>query len=83
MSDTMEGLISDEFMQQFSGSAAANGVTVAIIGALMLLKRLCDRPSRCKSHLHCPCLDVEVVDRDTIRREHAPVTPAYAGPELV
>ena len=83
MSDSMEGLISDEFMQQFSGSAAANGITVAIIGALMLLKRLCDRPSRCKSHLHCPCLDVEVMDREKTKRSLSPKTLDEKGPNQV
>jgi len=75
--------MSDQWLEQLSVSAAANGLTIAIVGVLVLLKRLCERPSKCKSHLHCPCLDVEVVDRDTIRREPAPVTPADAGPELV
>ena len=59
----MEEELTGEFMKQFGGSAAANLVTVAVLGVLMLLKKLCDRPSRCKSHLHCPCIDVEVTDR--------------------
>ncbi len=78
-----ESLISDEFLQQFTGSAAANGITIAVIGVLVLLKRLCDRPSRCKSHLHCPCLDVEVMDREKTRRSGAPKTLAETGPALV
>ncbi len=78
-----ESLISDEFLQQFTGSAAANGITIAVLGVLVLLKRLCDRPSRCKSHLHCPCLDVEVMDRDKTRRSEAPKTLAETGPALV
>ena len=69
---------SGEFMKQFGGSAAANLVTVAVLGVLMLLKKVCDRPSRCKSHLHCPCIDVEVMDRtgNTIRS----VPKKAAGP---
>ena len=64
-----ERVISDEFLQQFTGSAAATGITSSLLGVLVLLKRLCDRPSRCKSHLHCPCLDVEVMARqDTALR---------------
>ena len=59
----MEDELSGEFMKQFGGSAAANVVTVVILGLFMLLKKMCDRPSRCKSHFHCPCLDVEVTDR--------------------
>ena len=79
----MEDLISDEFLKQFSGSAAANGITIAVVGVLMILKKLCERPSRCKSHLHCPCLDVEVMDREKTRRSHAPKTTDESGPELV
>ena len=78
-----ESLISDDFVQQFTGSAAANGITIAVVGLLVLLKRLCDRPSRCKSHLHCPCLDVEVMDREKTRRSNSPKTTAETGPELV
>ena len=78
-----ETLISGEFMKQLSGSAAANGITVAIIGLLMLLKRLCDRPSKCKSHLHCPCLDVEFMDREKTKRSSAPKTADNTGPALV
>ena len=52
--------LTGEFMDQFGGSAAANLVTVAVLGVLVLLKKCCDRPSKCKSHFHCPCLDVEV-----------------------
>jgi hypothetical protein len=77
-----ENLISDEFVKQFTGSAAANGITVAVLGLLVLLKRLCDRPSKCKSHLHCPCLDVEVMDRDRTNRSKSPKTTAETS-ELV
>ena len=70
-----------EFMKQFGGSAAANLVTVAVLGVLMLLKKVCDRPSRCKSHLHCPCIDVEVADRrgNTLRT----VPKKAAGPNSI
>ena len=66
-----EALSTGEFAKQFGGSAAANMVTIVGVGILIGLKKLCDRPSRCKSHLHCPCLDVEVLDRTktTIRVE--------------
>ena len=59
----MEDELTGEFMKQFGGSAAANLLTVAVFALLMLLKKACDRPSRCKSHIHCPCIDVEVTDR--------------------
>ena len=83
MSDGIESLISNEFMDQFSGSAAANGITIALFGLVMLLKRMCDRPSKCKSHLHCCCIDVEVMDRDKTRRSSAPKTTDETGPALV
>jgi len=76
-------LVSDEFMKQFGGSAAANAITFAIFGVLMLLKRLCDRPSKCKTHIHCPCIDVDVVDRSKTNRSDAPKTTAETGPTLV
>ena len=76
MSDGIESLISNEFMDQFSGSAAANGITVAIFGLVMLLKRMCDRPSKCKSHLHC-------CGGDKTRRSSAPKTTDETGPALV
>ena len=79
----MDDLITDDFMKQFGGSAAANGVTIAIFGLLMLLKKLCDRPSKCRTHLHCPCLDVDVMDRSKTNRTDAPKTPAETGPTLV
>ena len=62
-------------MKQFGGSAAANMVTVAVLGILMLLKKACARPSRGKSHLHCPCIDVEVTDRtgNTLRSVPKPL----------
>ena len=69
MSDGIESLISNEFMDHF--------------GLVMLLKRMCDRPSKCKSHLHCCCLDVEVMDRDKTRRSSAPKTTDETGPALV
>ena len=67
----MDGALEGEFMKQFGGSAAANMVTVAVLGILMLLKKACDRPSRCKSHLH----DVEVTDRtgNTLRSVPKPL----------
>ena len=68
-----EALSTGEFAKQFGGSAvAANIVTLIVVGLLVGLKKLCDRPSRCKSHLHCPCLDVEVLDRSKTTIRSAP-----------
>ncbi len=79
----MEDLISDEFVKQFTGSAAANGITIVMVGLFIVLKRLCERPSRCKSHLHCGCLDVEVMDRDETSSSNVPKPPDETGPALV
>ena len=52
-----------EFWKQFAGSGTANIVTVLGIGLLMGLKKLCERDTRCKSHVHCCCLDFDVRDK--------------------
>ena len=70
-------------MQQFGGSAAANLVTVAVLALLALLKKCCDRPSKCKSHFHCPCLDVEVMDRSNTTQRKDPKSAAELGPGFV
>ena len=66
-------LLTGEFGKQFSGSAAANMLTLVVLGVLMGLKKLCDRPSRCKSHIHCPCIDVDISDRGQTTRTVPPV----------
>jgi hypothetical protein len=81
MSSELE--LTGEFMNQFGGSAAANLVTVAVLGVLVLLKKCCDRPSKCKSHFHCPCLDVEVVDRSQTLPRSVPKNKAETGPGFV
>ena len=57
-----------ELMKQFGGSAMAN----MAFGVMFLLyagiKKLCDRPSKCKSHIHCCCLELDVQDK-TMRSE--------------
>ena len=63
-----------EFMKQFGGSAAANGITMVILVVLYGLKKICDRPSRCKSKFHSCCLDIEVSDRSATKRSAAPIT---------
>ena len=68
-----------EFAKQFSGSAAANGITLLIIGVLYGLKKCCDSPSRCKSKLHTCCLDIELTDKSVTSRSRVPITKD--GPE--
>ena len=62
MSDPSE----QEFMKQLGGSAAANVLTMIVFGILYGLKKVCARKSKCKSHLHTCCLDIEVQDQ-TVR----------------
>ena len=71
------------FKEQFSSSAAANIATLAFLGLLMGLKKLCNRPSKCKSHVHCPCIDVEVMDESENSSREVPKKVDRSGPELV
>ena len=52
-----------EFWKQFAGSGVANIFMMLAGGVYMGIKKLCERDSRCKSHLHCCCLDVDFADR--------------------
>ena len=63
-----------EFIKQFGGSAAANAITMLVFGVLWALKKVCDRPSRCKSKLHTCCLDIEVSDRSKTDRREGPIS---------
>ena len=64
-------LLTDE---NFMSGMASNGLTVMLLAGLWGLKKLCSRPSKCKTHLHTCCIDIDVADRtgDTIRQ--LPVT---------
>ena len=55
-----------EFWKQFVGSGSANVLTIVGVGIVWSLKKLCARRTKCKSHLHTCCLDVEVRD-ETMR----------------
>jgi hypothetical protein len=50
-------------MKQFGGSAMANVAFGILFMLYMGIKKLCDRPSRCKSHIHCCCLELDVRDK--------------------
>ena len=54
-----------DFLKQFSGSATANLAFGVLFMLYMGVKKLCDRKSRCKSHVHCCCLDMDVVDAES------------------
>ena len=60
-------LLTDE---NFMSGMASNGLTVILLAGLWGLKKLCTRPSKCKTHLHTCCIDIDVADRtgDTIRQ---------------
>ena len=71
------------FKEQFSSSAAANIATLGFLGLLMGLKKLCNRPSKCKSHVHCPCIDVEVMDESENSSREVPKKVDRSGPGFV
>ena len=71
------------FKEQFSSSTAANIATLGFLGLLMGLKKLCNRPSKCKSHVHCPCIDVEVMDESENSSREVPKKVDRSGPGLV
>lgn len=55
-----------EFWNQFVGSSSANVLLVLAVGVFMGIKKLCNRDSRCKSHVKCCCIEFDVRDK-TIR----------------
>ena len=56
-------LENSEFWNQFAGSSTANGFVILLIALAAGLRKLCNRNSKCKSHLHCCCLDVDIKDQ--------------------
>ena len=50
-----------QLKDQFVGSGLANLVMLMVLGIGWSVRRLCDR-SKCKSHVHCCCLDMDVRD---------------------
>ena len=52
-----------EFWNQFAGSGVANIFMILAVGVYYGVRKLCERDSRCKSHIHCCCLDLDVSDR--------------------
>lgn len=69
-----------EFWNQFVGSSSANVLTILAVGVFLGLKKLCNRDSKCKSHIHCCCLDLDFRDK-TIREK--PEVTDEAPPSLV
>ena len=64
-------LLADE---SFVSGMASNGITIVLLGTLWALKKLCSRPSKCKSHIHTCCLDIEVADRSGNTIRQPPIT---------
>ena len=69
-----------QFWDQLAGSGSANLITVVAVGLFLGLRKLCNRNTKCKSHLHCCCLDVDVRDQ-TLREQ--PGAAAGPGPSAV
>ena len=65
----------EEFMKQFSGSASANIVTVIGVGVILLLKKLIERPSRCKEvKSECCCCSFDVINQTQRRDEERSIS---------
>ena len=80
LSDVGLGAQNSEFWDQFAGSGVANIFMMLAVGLYLGIKKLCDRDSKCKSHIHCCCLDLDVRDR-TLHQQ--PSTTDESGPQAV
>ena len=69
-----------EFWNQFAGSGIANVFMMLAVGLYVGVRKLCERDSKCKSHVHCCCLELDVRDR-TLREESE--SKDQSGPEAV
>ena len=69
-----------EFWNQFAGSGVANVFMMLAVGLYVGIKKLCERDSKCKSHVHCCCLDLDVRDRTL---HESPGSTDEGGPEAV
>ena len=63
----MEGATeTSEFWNQFAGSSSANVLVILVLCIVAGMRKLCARESKCKSHVHCCCLELDIKDQ-TIR----------------
>ena len=69
-----------QFWDQFAGSGVANIFMMLAVGLYFGIRKLCDRDSKCKSHIHCCCIDLDVRDR-TLRDQ--PGSADGSGPAAV
>ena len=72
-----------DFLKQFTGSASANLAFGVLFMLYLGLKKLCNRNSKCKSHIHCPCIDVDIVDRNANTLRAVPENTDGLGPAAV
>lgn len=72
-----------EFWDQFVGSGVANVFMMLAVGVYLGVKKLCERDSRCKSRIHCCCLDLSVSDRTLHVQPGAPGFSDADGPTQV
>ena len=72
-----------EFWNQFAGSGVANVFMIIAVGIYYGVKKLCNRDSKCKSHIHCCCLDLDLSDRTLRSQPGAPGSTAEREPQSV
>lgn len=72
-----------EFWDQFAGSGVANIFMILALGLYLGVRKLCQRDSKCKSHIHCCCLDLDVSDRTQRSQPGAPGSTAERGLQSV
>ena len=72
-----------EFWNQFAGSGVANIFMIIALGIYYGVRKLCDRDSKCKSHIHCCCLELDVSDRTLRDQPGALGNTAERGPQSV
>ena len=66
-------------MKQFSGSASANIITFVVVGVFLLLKKLVERPSKCKEvKSDCCCCSFDIINQ-TERNAQPPRIPPEDG----
>ena len=79
VADTQGTPETSEFWNQFAGSSSANVLVILVLGIVAGIRKLCERESKCKSHVHCCCIDVDIKDK-TIRSRPDISDDAEASP---
>ena len=63
VADTQGTPETSEFWNQFAGSSSANVLVIVVLGIVAGIRKLCERKSKCKSHIHCCCLELDIKDQ--------------------